>query len=221
MKPKRFCGSLRPENSAEYERIADLRDGIRTGKASMHKGQFVFCEASYPNQPDQKGHQQMFLVDESGAVISKDVPKILGPIKCGPDTKGQPLPREYNAAVMRVQRQFAEEVKHRQAERIHTLSLSHGQTYVLREMRVLFGATEDEDQKGMINILEKALRGPLTRAVNRELNLLRRNGVTGQPLLKSLAKLYEQHNLRERVDRRSLQASERPVPKIVCSEALT
>jgi hypothetical protein len=121
---------------------------------------------------------------------------------------------------MRVQRIFAEEVKHRQAERQHTLSLSHGQTYVLREMRVLFGATDDEDQKAMINVLEKALRGPVTRAVNKELNLLRRNGVTGQSLLKNLAKLYDQHNLRDWVDRRSPHTNERPIPKIVCSEAL-
>jgi hypothetical protein len=212
---------LRRENPAEYERIADLRDGIRTGKASTHKGQFVFCEATYPNQPEQKGYQQLFLVDATGAVVSKDVPKILGLIKCGPDTKGQPLPKDYNAAVMRVQRIFAEEVKHRQAERQHTLSLSLGQTYVLRELRVLFGATADEDQKGMINVLEKALRGPVTRAVNKELNLLRRNGLTGQSLLKSLAKLYDQHNLRDWVDRRALRANERPIPKIVCSEALT
>jgi superfamily II DNA or RNA helicase len=212
---------LRRENSAEYERIADLRDGIRAGKASAHKGQFVFCEATYPNQPEQKGYQQLFLVDANGAVVSKDVPKILGLIKCGPDTQGQPLPKDYNAAVMRVQRVFAEEVKHRQAERQHTLSLSHGQTYILREMRVLFGATEDEDQKGIVNVLEKAFRGPVTRAVSRELNLLRRNGVSGKALLKSLTKLYDQHNLREWVDRRSLHANERPIPKIVCSEALT
>ncbi len=212
---------LRRENPAEYERIADLRDGIRTGKASTHKGQFVFCEATYPNQPEQKGYQQLFLVDTTGTVVSKDVSKILGLIKCGPDTKGQPLPKDYNAAVMRVQRIFAEEVKHRQAELQHTSSLSHGQTYVLREMRVLFGATEDEDQKAMINVLEKALRGPVTRAVNKELNHLRRNGVSGPSLLKALAKLYDQHNLRDWVDRRSLHTNDRPIPKIVCSEALT
>jgi len=212
---------LRREDPAEYERIADLRDGIRTGKTSTHKGRFVFCEAAYPNQPDQKGYQQLFLVDANGTVVSKDVPKILGLIKCGPETKGQPLPKDYNAAVMRVQRLFAEEVKHRQAERQHTLSLSHGQNYILRELRVFFGATEDEDQKAMINVLEKAFRGSVTRAVNKELNLFRRNGVTGQLLLKALAKLYDQHNMREWIDRRSLHASERPIPKIVCSEALT
>lgn len=197
-----------------------MRDGIRAARASTQKGQFVFCEATYPTQPEQKGYQQLFSVDVNGSVVSKDVPKILGAIKCGPELKGQQLPKDYNAAVMSVQRQFAEEVKHREAERMHTLSLTHGQNYVLRELRVLFGATEDDDQKGIINVLEKALRGPLTRAVNRELNLLRRNGVSGQALLKALAKLYEQHNLRDWVDRRSLHANERPVPKIVCSESL-
>ena len=211
---------LRKDNPAEYERIALLRDGIRAAKTSTQKGQYVFCEASYPAREDLHGYQQLFLLDASGQVISKDIPKILGTIKCGPETPAQPLPADYNASVMRVLRLFAKEVKHRHAERTHTLSLSHGQNYVLRELRVLFGASEDEDQKGMINVLEKALRGPLTRAVNRELNLLRRNAVTGQPLLKSLARIYDQHNLRDWVDRRAIYSAEKPVPKIICSEAL-
>jgi superfamily II DNA/RNA helicase len=211
---------MRREDPAEYARIAELRDGIRAGKPSTQKGQFVFCEAAYPDREDQKGFQQLFLVDESGAVVSKDVPKILGLIKCAPQAKGEPLPKEYNASVMRVQRQFAEEVKHRQAERMHTLSLTQGQTYVLRELRLQFGSTEDEEQKEIINLLERTFRGSLTRAVNRELNLLRRNGISGQVLLKALAKLYEQHNLRDLVDRRKVHTSERPLPRIVCSEAL-
>ncbi|MGP8199379.1 MAG: helicase-related protein [Limisphaerales bacterium] len=211
---------LRKENPAEYERIAELRDGIRAAKTSTLKGQFVFCEASYADRENSKSFQQLFLLDAGGAVVSKDIPKILGAIKCGPELKGQPLPKDYNAAVMRVQRQFAEEVKHRHAERAHTLSLSHGQNYVLRELRVLFGSIADEDQKAMVNVLEKAFRGAITRAVTREVNLLRRNGVHGQPLLKALARIYEQHNLRDWLDRRSLQATTRPVPRIVCSEAL-
>jgi superfamily II DNA/RNA helicase len=211
---------LRKENSAEYQRIADLRDGIRAAKTSTAKGQFVFCEASYPERETSKGFQQLFLLDGSGAVVSKDVPKILGTIKCSPELTGQPLPKDYNAAVMRVLRQFTEEVKHRQAERAHTLSLSHGQNYVLRELRVLFAASTDEDQKGNINVLEKAFRGPITRAVNGELLKLRKNGVTGENLLRSLARIYDQHNLRDWVDRRNLHPTTRPVPKIVCSEAL-
>jgi hypothetical protein len=87
-------------------------------------------------------------------------------------------------------------------------------------LRVLFAASTDEDQKAMINLLEKAFRGPVTRAVNRETVLLRRNGVTGEALLKTLARIYDQHNLRDAVDRRILHPTERPVPRIVCSEAL-
>ena len=96
-------------------------------------------------------------------------------------------------------RRFAEEVKHRQAEREHTLSLKPSH---------------------QINILEKAFRGPTTSAIDRELNLLRRNGVTGQELLKTLVHFYHQHNMREWLDRRSLQVEDRQIPKIVCSEAL-
>ncbi len=72
----------------------------------------------------------------------------------------------------------------------------------------------------MINVLEKSFRGPITRAVNREVILLRRNGVTGEALLKALARIYDQHNLRDWIERRSLHATTRPIPRIVCSEAL-
>jgi superfamily II DNA/RNA helicase len=211
---------LRKDNPGEYERIANLRDGIRSAKPASDKGLYVFCEASYPNRQDLKGYQQLFLLDETGNVRSRDIPYILGTIKCGTDLAGLPLPTGYNSAVMRVKRQFAEEVKHRQAERQHTLSLTHGQRYVLRELRVLFGAITDEDIKARINILERAFRGPVTAAINRELNLLRRNGVTGQDFLKNLGQIYHQHNMRDWVDRRSLQLEERPIAKIVCSEAL-
>jgi hypothetical protein len=202
---------LRKENPAEYERIAGLRDGIRAAKPSSEKGLYVFCQAGR--------YQQLFLVNEKGETVSRDIPRVLGAIKCGPDLAGAPLPTGYNSTVMRVMRQFTEEVKHRQAEREHTLSLTHGQRYVLRELRVLFGAAGDEDLKGQINILEKAFRGSITTAINRELNLLRRNSVIGQDLLKNLTRLFHQHNMRDWMDRRGLQLEDQPIPKIICSEA--
>jgi hypothetical protein len=99
-------------------------------------------------------------------------------------------------------------------------ALTQGQRYVLRELRILFGATTDEDEKAQVNILEKAFRGPMLPALNRELNLLRRNGVTGPELLKALVRLYHQHNMRDWLDRRSPQLEDQQIPKIVCSEAL-
>ncbi len=86
-------------------------------------------------------------------------------------------------------------------------------------MRVLFGAAEDENAKGQINILEKAFRGPITTAINRELNLLRRNAVIGENLLKNLARLFHQHKMGDFMDRRGLQLEDQPIPRIICSEA--
>jgi len=203
---------LKKERPDEYERISNLRDGIRTVKPSSNKGIYVFCQAGR--------YQQLFLLDENGEVITRDIPRILGTIKCGPDLEGRPLPKGYNASIMHVKRQFTEEVKHRQAEREYTPSLTQGQRYMLRELRVLFNATEDEDIKAQINILEAAFRGTMTRALAQELNRIRRNGITGQVLVKNLGELYYQHNMRDWIDRRGLQIEEQPTPVIVCSEGL-
>ncbi len=203
---------LRAENPAEYDRIANLRDGIRTAKTTSSKGMYVFCQAGR--------YQQLFLLDEKGDVVSRDVPKVLGVVKCSPEERGQTLPDGYNTAVMRVKKIFDEEVRQRGVERQHTLSLTLGQRYVMRELSVLFRISEDEDQKGQITLLEKAFRSPLTKALQRELNLLRKSGVTGEALFKNIVKLYNQHNLRDWIDRRNGQPSEDEYPRIVCSEAL-
>jgi hypothetical protein len=203
---------LKSERPEEYERIANLRDGIRTAKPSVGKGLFVFCQAGR--------YQQLFQLDDQGNIVTRDIPRILGTIKCGWELEGQKLPEGYNARVMKVKSLFAEEVKHRKAERVHTLSLSHGQKYVLRELRVIFGNTRDEELKGQINILEKAFRGTLTQAVKQELNKLRHNSCAGESLYKSLTDIYYKHNMRDWLDRRSIQAENQDIPRIICSEAL-
>jgi hypothetical protein len=94
-----------------------------------------------------------------------------------------------------------------------------GQRYVIRELRTAFSGTEDPDQRARINLLEEAFRGPITTAVKRELNLLRRNGVTAEGLLANLKELYSQHELGNR-NVRTAREAETVVPRIVCSEAL-
>ncbi len=205
---------LRKDQPDEYQRIANLRDGIRSSKPnSAQRGLYVFCQADR--------FQQLFLVDEQGEIISRDIPKVLGGIKCGADIQPASLPADYNAAVMKVKRQFVEEVKHRAAEREHTVSLTHGQRYVLRELRVHFGRTDDEDEKAQINVLEKAFRASrLTSAVKKELNTIRRNSLVGPTLAKALIRLYNQHGMRDWLERQR-DTGEAPVPRIVCSEALS
>lgn len=202
---------LRKDNPGEYERIANLRDGIRSARPSFQRGLYVFCAAGR--------YQQLYLLDDKGAVVTSEVPKVLAAVKCAPDATAVPLPADYNKRVMATQRQFAEEVRHREAERSYTASLTHGQLYVLRELRILFEATSDEETKQTVTVLEKALRGPLTGAVKRELNQLRRNAVTGESLLRNIIRVYDQHNLKDMSVQRNLAISEKAIPRIICSEA--
>ena len=203
---------LRKEDPAEFDRVANLRDGIRTARASLQKGLFVFCQAGR--------FQQLFLLDYKSSVVSRDVPRVVGAVKCAPDAKAAKLPDGYNKAIMAVQRTFAEEVKHREAERRHSFNLTHGQLYALRELRILFEAATEDEIKGNVNILEKAFRGALTGAVKRELNQMRRNAVTGETLYKNLIRIYDQHNLKDVLARRNLEFEEKSIPRIICSEAL-
>ena len=204
----------------EFERIANLPNGIRTAKLSMQKATYVFCEASDPNQPHIKGYQQLFLLDNQGDVISRDIPRILGAIKSDSTISAATLPKNHNSAVMRVKRQFAEEVKHRQAEREYSQRLTLGQQYIIRELKGFFKAITDEQIKAQVNILEKAFRGSMTRAISQDLNTLRRNSVIGQNLFEQLVHIYNQHNMQERLDTNNLPALSAPIPIIICSEAL-
>jgi len=61
---------------------------------------------------------------------------------------------------------------------------------------------------------------PLTTGVNHELNKVRRNAVAGQNLLKLLGNLYHQQGTRQWLGRQSIRLEERPVPRMICSEAL-
>jgi len=210
---------MRQENAAEFERIADLRDGIRSAKPfprsskspTSRRSTYVFCQAG--------NYSKLYLIDEGGRVISNDIQRVLAAIKCLPEVKSAKLPKNYNATIMRVRRRFSEEVTQRLAEREHTLALTRAQRYLIRELQIHFRAVEDENTRAKINLLERAFRGSLTSAVKKEINRLHRNGVTGSDLLKSLEIIYRQNNLRDWLDKHAT-AEEKPVVKIVCSEAL-
>ncbi len=204
---------LRRENPAEYERIEQLKDGIRTGKLSLSSATFVFCKSGI--------YKQLFIADKEGAIVSRDIPRILGQIKSGDREAGTAVPKDHNKIVMSVKRVFDEEVKQRMTSREQSMSLTLAQRYIVRELRVLFQSTDDEDARAQINLLEKAFRASQTAAVQRELNLLRRNGVAGTLLLKTLTRIYHQHRIQERLevveDSANISAD---TPRIVCSEAL-
>ena len=204
---------LRRDDLEEFERIANLRDGIRAAMPKSSRGTYLFCQAGQ--------FQQLFLLDEAGEIVSRDISRILNTIKCAPDLPGGRLPPDYNQTVMQVKGVFAQEIRHRQTERRHRSSLKLAQHYVIRELQLIFREETDEDVRQSIMALEDAFRGSISDALNRELNLLRRNGVTGAALLRNLDQLYRQYNLSDRNTRQQeAQSRNEDLPKVVCSAAL-
>ena len=121
------------------------------------------------------------------------------------------------------QKMFAEEVKHRQASQQYGLQLTVQQRYILRELRALYVQVDDDvDLRGQITIIEKAFKLPMTTAVKKQVNVLRRNGVIGRNLLRILTDIYHEYGMKdfELLQRTSYEVETDNIPRIICSEAL-
>ena len=64
----------------------DIVDGIRAATKGETGQLYVFCQAGR--------YQQLFLLDGRGEITSRDIPRVLGAIKCAPEAKGLPLPKD-------------------------------------------------------------------------------------------------------------------------------
>jgi hypothetical protein len=204
---------LREKDPDEYARVAALPDGIRSAKKSRANGLFVFSKAG--------SYRELLLVDETGRVISSDLPGLLGLLKCGKETPAVEFPEHLVGVLVRAQRQFAEDAEQRRAGQSHIQSLTHSQRYVLRELREIYGGTEDPAVHGRVEQLEQVYRQPLPQAVNRELNRIRRDGVAGEPLLRALTVIYHAHGLRDRQRSAPGDTATDDLPRLVCSQAFT
>ena len=198
---------LKRQNPAEYQRIAELRDGIRTGIPAEVEGTYVFCRAGQ--------NSRLVLLDENGVEQTTDVSEILRLLQCDADLQGKPLPTHHNARVTQIQKAFAEEIRQGQ-NAFPKQTLSRAQGYILRELRMLSNTSEE----GAIGTLERAFRGRLTESLKREINRLYRHKVVGEELLTALKTLYHRHNLAALESDETQPALPVRVPsKVICSAA--
>ena len=204
--------SMKRDEPKEFERILNLRDGIRSARENQSGMTYLLCQAGRYNQA--------MLVSQDELIISRDLPRALNAIKASLNDPSGSLPEKYNNRIMKAKEAFAEEVKHHETLRRHSMNLDTSQRYVLKELRVLFEQSEDEEKKEQIPEIEKAFRLTPTPAVRKELNHLRRNGVTGDALLEALIDIYLQHRLRDRSREDLLDKRQDEIPRIICSEAL-
>lgn len=197
-----------------FQEIATMPDGIRSARrAAGAPGLFVFCQAG--------NYQRLYLVDEAGHRTADPQPAIRA-IRCEPDEPTLALPADLNARVAAVKRDFDAEVRAREAEIRHAVGKALGRDYALAELRLVFEATEDADEKARLALLSEILTAvPLTARAHRELNTLRQSRITGRTLVAQLLRIVRDYNLEEAYRALADQAPAAPlIPRIVCSEAL-
>ena len=173
---------IKRQDPEEYERITNLRDGIRTGIPSDIKGTYIFCRLG--------SYQLPCLLDADGQLVTTDPAEILQRLQCEPELQGQQVPPEHNARVAKHQKDFAAQNRNRSLFSVR--QLTRAQRYILKELRLLNGTSKDT---AAISRLDRAFRLPLTEVIKRDINRLHRQKVTGGELLTELTILYHRHKM--------------------------
>jgi len=211
--------SLRSDDPEEFDRIANLRDGIRSAKSTFSEsGRYVFCQSGR--------YQQLFLLDDDDRVVTRDASDILARLKCSEDEPASVLPKGHNEKVKKVLDEiFKPEVLHRKSQQKFSTGHTVAQKYALKELRLCYAILNEEDGelKKQVAKLEVAFNRPLTAAIRKRLNVIRRNGVTGKNLLPLLTDLFieyemENHSAFELKFKKEQETDE--LPRIICSEAI-
>lgn len=204
---------MREDDPEEFNRIANLRDGIRTAKRSTDESYFVFCQAG--------SYQKLYLVDEDGKVLTRDLRRILDTIRSDTNTSYLQIPKIHNDAVMRVKRIFEEEVRDRRAELAAGGALSPAQEYVRRELTILYDNSLHDEVKKRAVVMDRAFSISLVETLQRELRSLRTGKATGEDLLISLEGIYSRYGLHDRLRNQGRKdVEEIEIPRVICSEAL-
>lgn len=196
---------IKRQDPEEYERITNLRDGIRVGIPADTEGTYIFCRLD--------SYQQLCLFDENGQLVTTDSSEILQQLQCDPELQGQQVPPEHNARVAKYQKDFVAQNRNRAVFSMR--QLTPAQRYILKELRLLSSTSNDTT---VISKLDRAFCLSLTEAIKREINRLHRRKITGDELFTELTILYQRHNMAdlEKHQHKSNAQSE-SYAKVICS----
>jgi hypothetical protein len=203
---------LQQENPDEYNRIANLRDGLRCVVSAVGDEHYIFCQADRYNQ--------LYLVNNNGEILTREITEILAKLKNQIGKTPVSIPADYPKIVHKVKGQFIKEVVERYLEQKHTISLTESQRYLIKELRQIFAETDNEDLKTQVELFENVYKKVNRIAVLEELNRIRRNKMSGMALIKKLSEIFTRHSLYEVLHLQNRIVEKPPIPKVICSEQL-
>ena len=204
-----FMRQLKEENSELYEKIKNLRDGIRSAKMGDDGKTRVVCKAG--------NYHKIYAVDENKQVTAEDIPLALGKMKCEPSEPALDLPQDFNNSIVAVQQEFEKHIQEWQAEQTVAVTMPLSQRYVIDELQAIDREIDDPNWQGQISTFLRIYSQPLTQAVQAELRGIRKNHVEGEALLDLLDKIYVRYKLSEAAQAIGSNQTDQDIPIVVCS----
>lgn len=204
-----FLRQLKTDQPEFFEKIKNLRDGVRSAKQGECKRAFVVCKAG--------NYHKIYTVDNNKDVVAEDIPLALGQMKCEPSEPTMDLPTDFNDQVVAVQNVFEKHIQEWQAEQIGAVTQPLSQQYVINHLRQLDREIDDPSWQGQISTFLNVYSKPLTQAVLSELKELRRKRVEGLALVDVLEKIYIRYKLGEINRNNDRNNQDQDIPIVVCS----
>ncbi|MBP9003460.1 MAG: helicase [Candidatus Hydrogenedentes bacterium] len=206
-----FFRRMRQEDPEEYQRICELRDGIRCGRVGRGPHALALCASD--------GFQQFYSCD-GGEVQPVDIETALSWLRCAPDTPRESLPRQHNTRVMEILRRFREDAELRRNQQNRLQRLRPGQRYVLKRLGDFAAQTNDPELRRFADTLYEAFIKPLPAALHRQLNGFRRHNQSDEDFMKALKLLYFEYGLdRMQAPGEAGQNQPEDAPRVIASEA--
>lgn len=193
--------------------VLDLPAGVRTARRSRDgkAGLFLYFAAAE--------YEQIVLADKHGQTCAVPLEQALAAIECDDTESALAIPNEHNRRVSGALQNFETEALRRHTDQNTGPRLTPGQQYAVKNLQTCIKSEENEDRRHALANVETALRSRLPEAALKELNTIRRLGLTGDPLVQRLLQAYRELDLGRYLNRTE-DLSQPPSARIICSEAL-
>lgn len=208
-----YFRELRDRDPEEYQRIRDLRDGIRSARNTGDRKVLVLGRAG--------DFIRLYVRDLTNRPVDMDTTEALARAKCDPDERPQPLPGDLNAILTTIKQQLLQDADELWRQRRTKSALTVGQRYVNEHLELLRRQRPAMDADGGIGRLIEATTATRQRRFQRACDRLRRNKTDGEVLLRRVRQLYYDCALHlERVAAEEEEIENR-IPRILAVMALT
>ena len=204
---------LQKDQPGTMQAVLDLPAGVRAARKSVDgkTGAFLYFAAD--------DYEQIVMTDKHGEICPVSLEQMLAAIECDVNEASLALPKNHNVLVSRALQRFEEEAMRRHTDQRTGPRLTPGQKYALKHLHAFLKSEENEERRHTLVNIERVLRSRLPEAALKELNAIRRLGLTNDPLLQRLLQAYRDLDLGRYLDRPGASTQE-PSARIICSEAL-